>query len=529
MASTILYNENARNLLEIGMDVIAEAISITIGPKGRNVVLEKRYAIPQIVNDGVTIAKEINLKEKLKNTGVSLIRQAASKTNDVAGDGTTTATVIAYAIIKQGMRNVTAGANPIVLKRGIKKSTKFVISKINQYARSISDVSDIKKVAMISSGNDLEIGLLIANAVDKVGRQGLISLEEGKSIKTELEITRGMSFNRGFISAYFTSANERQEIILENPYILMTDQKITLVKRHLLPALELISKTNRSLLIIADDVQKEALATLIVNKMQGRLDVVAVKAPGFGEVRKSILEDLSILVAGQVISSNSGLSLEKIQLKSLGEARRVVIKKESTTLISLTNKKQVLRRCEQIRRQLETSDSTYEKENLQERLAKLSSGVALIKVGASTETELKDRKLRLEDAINATKAAVEEGIVPGGGTALAYLAKEVRRWAFFQKFQEDELIGSAIVRKSLEAPLKRIVFNTGKNGAVVAERIKNNKFKIGYNAATNRIVNMYTAGIMDPAKVTRSALQNAASIASMILTTECVIIDNQVI
>jgi chaperonin GroEL len=521
---TILYQENARKALEKGMDTIAEAVSITLGPKGRNVVLEKKYGTPQIVNDGVTIAKEINLKDNLENTGVSLIRQAASKTNDVAGDGTTTATVLAYAIIKQGMRNVAAGANPIVLKRGIEKATQFVVRKVTEYARPIESISDITKVATISAGNDTEVGSLIASAIDKVGRQGLISLEEGKSTVTELEITEGMGFDRGFISGYFVTNTERMEIILENPYVLLTDKRITVVKQDLLPTLELISKTNQPLLIISDNVEKEALATLIINKLRGILNVVAVRAPGFGDRRKAILEDLAVPLSGQVVSSDAGLSLDKMELETLGKARRVIIGKDTTTIIADSNKEQVLARCEQLRRQLETSDSSYEKEKLQERLAKLSGGVAVIKVGAATETEMKDRKLRLEDAVNATKAAVEEGIVPGGGTTLAHIADSLLDWAK-ENLYDDELIGALIVEKALSAPLKRIASNAGKNGAVVVEHVKEESFDIGYNAATDEYVDMYEAGIIDPAKVTRSTLQNAASIASMVLTTECIIVD----
>jgi chaperonin GroEL len=523
-AKTILYQEEARKALEKGMDTLAEAVSITLGPKGRNVVLEKKFGTPQIVNDGVTIAKEIHLKDNLENTGVALIRQAASKTNDVAGDGTTTATVLAYAIIKQGMRNVAAGANPIVLKRGIEKATQFVVRKVIEYAKPIESISDITKVATISAGNDVTVGSLIASAIEKVGREGLISLEEGKSTVTELEITEGMGFDRGFISGYFVTNTERMEVVLENPYILLTDKKITLVKSDLLPTLELVSKTSRPLLIISDSVEKEALATLIINKLRGILNVVAVRAPGFGDRRKSLLEDLAVLTGGQVISADAGLSLEQMEIETLGSARRVIVGKDLTTIISDSNKEQVFARCEQLRRQLETLESAYEKEKIQERLAKLSGGVAVIKVGAATETEMKDRKLRLEDAVNATKAAVEEGIVPGGGSTLTHIAEELLEWAK-TNLLEDELIGALIVEKAMSSPLKRIASNAGENGAVIAERVKNESFEIGYNAATNQYVNMYEAGIIDPAKVTRSTLQNAASIASMVLTTECIIVD----
>jgi len=523
---TILYQEDARKALEKGIDTLAAAVSMTLGPKGRNVVLGKKFGTPQIVNDGVTIAKEINLTNNLENTGVCLIRQAASKTNDVAGDGTTTATVLAYAIIKQGMRNVAAGANPIVLKRGIEKATQFVVRKIVDYSRPIENLSDITKVATISAGNDDEVGSLIASAIDKVGREGLISLEEGKSTVNELEITEGMGFDRGYISGYFVTNQERMEVSLDNAYILLTDKRITLVKQDLLPTLELISKTNQPLVIISDNVEKEALATLIINKIRGILNVVAVRAPGFGDRRKALLEDLAILTGGQVISADAGLTLEKIELSSLGLARRVIIGKDSTTIISDANKQEVLARCEQLRRQLETTDSTYEKEKIQERLAKLSGGVALIKVGAATETEMKDRKLRLEDAVNATKAAVEEGIVPGGGATLAHISSELLEWAK-NNLVEDELIGALIVEKALSAPLKKIASNAGQNGAVIFERVKNSAFEIGYNAATNELVNMFEVGIIDPAKVTRSTLQNAASIGSMVLTTECIIVDKQ--
>eukprot|EP00962_Isochrysis_galbana_P062151 scaffold52076_cov1961-Isochrysis_galbana.AAC.18 len=511
---TILYQEDARKALEKGMDILAEAVSVTLGPKGRNVVLEKKFGPPQIVNDGVTIAKEINLKDALENTGVSLMRQAASKTNDVAGDGTTTATVLAYAIIKQGMRNVASGANPIVLKRGIEKATQFVVRKIMDYARPIENLSDIKQVAQISSGNDIEVGLLIASAIEKVGREGLISLEESKSTTTELEITEGMGFDRGFISGYFVTNKERMEVVLDNPLILLTDKKITLVKQDLVPTLELVSQTDQPLLIISDNVEKEALATLIVNKLRGILNVVAVRAPGFGDRRKALLQDLAILVGGKLITPDAGLSLDRMEIENLGTARRVIVRKESTTIISDSNKKEVLARCEQLRRQMETTDSSYEKEKLQERLAKLTGGVAVIKVGAATETEMKDRKLRLEDAINATKAAVEEGIVPGGGATLVHIAAELLEWVT-ETLKGDELIGGLIIEKALQAPMKKIAFNAGQNGAIILERIKETEFEMGYDAAKNEIVDMYKAGIIDPAKVTRSTLQNAASIANV--------------
>lgn len=527
MSKVILYQENARRALERGMDILAEAVSVTLGPKGRNVVLERKFGAPQIVNDGVTIAKEIELEDHIENTGVALIRQAASKTNDVAGDGTTTATVLAHAMVKQGMRNVAAGANPIALKRGIEKATQFVVSQISEYSRPVEDTKSITQVATISAGNDEEVGQMIANAIDKVGREGVISLEEGKSTFTELEMTEGMYFEKGYISPYMVTDTDRMEILQENPYILLTDKKITLVQQELVPVLELVAKTGRPLLIIAEDVEKEALATLVVNKIRGVLNVAAVRAPGFGDRRKAMLDDIAILTGGEVISEDAGFSLESLHIDLLGQARRITITKEGTTIIAEGNEREVKARCEQIRRQIDSSDSSYEKEKLQERLAKLAGGVAVIKVGAATETEMKDRKLRLEDAINATKAAVEEGIVPGGGATLTHIAKDLGYWAK-ENLIEEELIGALIVEKALTYPLRRIIENTGVNPAIIIEEIKDSEFNIGYNASSGIIVDMYEEGIIDPAKVTRSALQNASSIASMILTTECIVVDKQV-
>nr|YP_009237447.1 60 kDa chaperonin [Wildemania schizophylla]AKS28494.1 60 kDa chaperonin [Wildemania schizophylla] len=524
MSKQILYQDDARKALEKGMDILTEAVSVTLGPKGRNVVLEKKFGAPQIINDGVTIAKEISLENHIENTGVALIRQAASKTNDVAGDGTTTATVLASAIVKQGMRNVAAGSNPMAIKKGIEKATNFVVNKIAEYAKPVEDTKAIIQVASISSGNDVEVGKMIANAIEKVGREGVISLEEGKSTNTILEITEGMQFDKGFISPYFVTDTDRMEVYQENPFILFTDKKITLVQQELVPLLEQIAKTSRPLLIIAEDIEKEALATIVVNKLRGILNVVAVRAPGFGDRRKSLLEDMSILTNGQVITEDAGLTLETVQLDMLGTARRVIVSKDSTTIIADGHELTVKFRCEQIKRQIETSDSLYEREKLQERLAKLSGGVAVIKVGAATETEMKDKKLRLEDAINATKAAIEEGIVPGGGSTNVHISSELLTWAK-QSLAEDELIGALIVERALSYPLRRIAFNAGDNGAVVVEKVKSNYFHMGYNAASGIIVNMYDAGIIDPAKVARSALQNAASIAAMVLTTECIVVD----
>ena len=523
MAKSIIYNDEARRALEKGIDLLAEAVAVTLGPKGRNVVLEKKFGAPQIVNDGVTIAKEIELEDHIENTGVSLIRQAASKTNDVAGDGTTTATVLAHAIVKEGLRNVAAGANPIAIKRGIDKAIEFLVGKIEEQAQPVGDSKAIAQVGTISAGNDEEVGDMISQAMDKVGKEGVISLEEGKSMTTELEITEGMRFDKGYISPYFVTDTERMEAALEEPLILITDKKINLVQ-DLVPVLEQVARQGKPLVIIAEDIEKEALATLVVNRLRGVLNVAAIKAPGFGDRRKQMLEDIAVLTGGQVISEDAGLKLETATVEMLGTSRRIDITKDSTTIVAEGNEKGVKSRCEQIRRQIEASDSSYDQEKLQERLAKLSGGVAVIKVGAATETEMKDRKLRLEDAINATKAAVEEGIVPGGGTTLAHLAPGLEEWAN-ASLKDEALTGASIVARSLTAPLKRIAENAGQNGAVVAERVKEKELSIGFNAASNEYVNMFEAGIVDPAKVTRSALQNAASIAGMVLTTECIVVD----
>ena len=523
MAKSIIYNDEARRALERGIDILAEAVAVTLGPKGRNVVLEKKFGAPQIINDGITIAKEIELDDHIENTGVSLIRQAASKTNDVAGDGTTTATVLAHAIVKEGLRNVAAGANPISIKRGIDKATEFLVARIAEHAKPVEDSKAIAQVGAISAGNDEEVGQMIANAMDKVGKEGVISLEEGKSMTTELEITEGMRFDKGYISPYFVTDPERMEVVMDDPLILITDKKINLVQ-DLVPVLEQVARQGKPLIIIAEDIEKEALATLVVNRLRGVLNVAAVKAPGFGDRRKAMLEDIAVLTGGQVISEDAGLKLETTKVESLGKARRITITKDNTTIVAEGNEAGVKARVEQIRRQIEETESSYDKEKLQERLAKLAGGVAVIKVGAATETEMKDRKLRLEDAINATKAAVEEGIVPGGGTTYAHLAPQLEEWAN-ANLKNEELTGGLIVARALPAPLKRIAKNAGQNGAVVAERVKEKDFNVGFNAANNEYTDMIAAGIVDPAKVTRSALQNAASIAGMVLTTECIVVD----
>ena len=523
MAKRIIYNENARRALEKGIDILAESVAVTLGPKGRNVVLEKKFGAPQIINDGVTIAKEIELEDHIENTGVALIRQAASKTNDAAGDGTTTATVLAHAMVKAGLRNVAAGANAITLKKGIDKASDFLVAEIKNKANPISDSNAIAQVGTISAGNDEEVGRMIADAMDKVGKEGVISLEEGKSMTTELEVTEGMRFDKGYISPYFATDTERMEAVLDEPYILLTDKKIGLVQ-DLVPVLEQIARTGKPLLIIAEDIEKEALATLVVNRLRGVLNVAAVKAPGFGDRRKAMLEDMAVLTNGQLITEDAGLKLENAKLEMLGTARRVTINKDTTTIVAEGNEAAVGARCEQIKKQMDETDSTYDKEKLQERLAKLAGGVAVVKVGAATETEMKDKKLRLEDAINATKAAVEEGIVPGGGTTLAHLAPALEQWAS-STLSGEELIGANIVAAALTAPLMRIAENAGVNGAVVAENVKAKSFNEGYNAANGEYVDMLAAGIVDPAKVTRSGLQNAASIAGMVLTTECIVAD----
>lgn len=527
MGKKILYQEDARRALERGMEILAEAVSITLGPKGRNVVIEKKFNSPEIINDGVSIAKQIQLNDNIENTGVLLIRQAASKTNDVAGDGTTTATVLAYSMVKQGMRNVAAGSNPILLKKGIEKATRYLVDIIADMSKSIENINSIVQVATISAGNEKEPGQMIANALEKVGKDGVISLEEGHSTSTTLEITEGMRLNKGFISPYFMTDLERMEVIYENIFVLVSDKKITRVQQELLPILELVAKTKKPLLIIAQDFAKDVLSTLILNKLRGIVNVVAIKAPDLGEQRKLMLEDISILTKATLITDDTGTSFENIELDKLGEARKIIVDKESTTIISLSeaNKIAILNRCEQLRKQISLAEIQYDKEKLQNRIAKLSSGVAIIKVGAVTETEMKDKKLRLEDAINATKAAVEEGIVPGGGSALAHLSEPLKNWVK-NNLTEDELIGGLIIVKSILEPFKKIIENSGKNGIVILEEIQKKDFSFGYDAANDKFGNMYDFGIIDPAKVTRSAIQNAASIASMILTTECIIVNN---
>ena len=525
MSKVILYQENARRALERGMDILAEAVSVTLGPKGRNVVLERKFGAPQIVNDGVTIAKEIELEDHIENTGVALIRQAASKTNDVAGDGTTTATVLAHAMVKQGMRNVAAGANPIALKRGIEKATQFVVSQISEYSRPVEDTKSITQVATISAGNDDEVGQMIANAIDKVGREGVISLEEGKSTFTELEMTEGMYFEKGYISPYMVTDTDRMEIVQENPYILLTDKKITLVQQELVPVLELVAKTGRPLLIIAEDVDGEALSTLVVNRIRGTFPSVAIKAPAFGDRRKAILEDIAILTGAQVISADIGLKIDQVGLEVLGTARRVVATKDNTTIVDGGGEASAVNdRVGQIKREIENSDSDWDKEKLSERLAKLSGGVCVIKVGAHTEVELKEKKHRIEDAVSATRAAIEEGIVSGGGSALIHASAVLNGDL---GLTGDQAIGVQIVRRGVVEPLRWIAENAGLEGYVVVDRVRELGQGQGINAATGEYGDLVAQGVIDPVKVTRSALENAASIAGMLLTTEALVVEKK--
>jgi chaperonin GroEL len=524
MAKQIIFDEQARRALERGIDALSNTVKVTLGPKGRNVVLEKKFGVPQIVNDGVTIAKEIELEDPLENAGAQLIREVASKTNDVAGDGTTTATVLAQALVKEGLKNVAAGSNPMSLKRGIDKAVAFVVDELRKVAKPVEDNKTIAKVAAISAGNDEEIGAMIAAAMDKVGKEGVITVEESKSLETELEVTEGMQFDRGYISPYLVTDQERMEAVFEDPYILVTDKKISIIQ-DLVPILEKVARAGKPLMIIAEDIEKEALATLVVNTLRGVLKVVAIKAPSFGDRRKAMLEDIAILTGGECIAESAGLKLESTTLEQLGTARKVMVTKDTTTIVAQGEEKAVQARCAQIRRQLDETDSEYDKEKLQERLAKLSGGIAVIKVGAATETELKDRKLRIEDAVNATKAAIEEGIVAGGGTALLHLAAKLKDFADTLTIPEEK-IGAKIVQRGMEAPARQIAINAGLEGSVICEKVSSsNDPSYGFNAQTSVYEDLVAAGIIDPVKVTRSALQNAASVASMVLTTECLVVD----
>ncbi|MBJ7593538.1 MAG: chaperonin GroEL [Candidatus Dormibacteraeota bacterium] len=520
MAKQLLFDAEARDEMRKGVDRVANAVKITIGPKGRNVVLDKKFGSPTITNDGVTIAKEIELEEPFQNMGAQLVKEVASKTNDIAGDGTTTATVLAQALINAGLQNVAAGANPIQLKKGIELAVEAVVAAIKEQSVPISEREKIAQVAAISAA-DPAIGEIVADAMEKVGKDGVITVEESKGLETELELVEGMQFDKGYISPYLVTNAQRMEAVLEDPYILITDKKISAIA-DLLPILEKVVQSGKPLLVIAEDLEGEALATIIVNKLRGTFNAVAVKAPGFGDRRKAMLQDIAILTGAQVISEEVGLKLDSTQLTSLGRARRVTVTKDDTTIVEGAGSQDAIKgRIEQIKAEIEKSTSDWDKEKLQERLAKLAGGVAVIKVGAATETELKEKKHRMEDAVSATRAAVEEGIVPGGGVVLVNCVSALDG----VKAEGDVKTGVNILRRALEEPLRQIADNAGEEGSVVVEKVKNLPKGQGYNAATGEYVDMVAAGIIDPTKVTRSALQNAASIAALLLTTEALITD----
>ena len=520
MAKEILFNEEARRALGRGVDQLANAVKVTLGPKGRNVVLDKKFGSPTITNDGVTIARDIELPDPFENMGAQLVKEVATKTNDVAGDGTTTATVLAQAMIQEGMRNVAAGANPMILKKGIETAVKTLVEEIKKRSIKVSGKAEIAQVASVSAADE-EIGGLIAEAMEKVGNDGVITVEESKGLQTALNVVEGMQFDRGYISPYMVTDPDRMEAVMDNPYILITDRKISAIA-DMLPTLEKVVKVGKELLIIAEDVEGEALATLVVNRLRGTFKAVAVKAPGFGDRRKAMLEDIAILTGGTVITEDMGRKLDSVELEDLGTARQVRITKDETTIIDGAGDKYVIaKRVNQIRAQVEETSSDFDREKLQERLAKLSGGVAVIEVGAATEVEMKDKKLRIEDALNATRAAVEEGIVAGGGTTFIDIIPALDTL----EATGDVQTGINLVKRAVEEPLRQIAYNAGLEGSVVVEKVKNTDSGIGFNALTEEYIDMVKAGIVDPAKVTRSALQNAASIASLVLTTETIVAD----
>lgn len=520
MAKEIRFSEDARRAMLRGVDALANVVKVTLGPKGRNVVLEKKFGSPLITNDGVTIAKEIELEDSFENMGAQLVKEVATKTNDVAGDGTTTATVLAQAMIREGLKNVTAGANPMVIRKGIDKAVRAAVEKLQAISKQVEGRNDIAQVAAISAADE-EVGQLIADAMEKVGKDGVITVEESKGFQTDLEVVEGMQFDRGYISPYMITDTDKMIAVLDNPYILITDKKITNIQ-EILPVLEKVVQSGKQLLIIAEDVEGEAQATLIVNRLRGTFTCVAVKAPGFGDRRKAMLQDIAALTGGQVITEELGLELKSTSVQQLGTARQVRVSKENTIIVDgAGDSADIQARVNQIKAQIEETTSDFDREKLQERLAKLAGGVAVIKVGAATETELKERKLRIEDALNATRAAVEEGIVSGGGTALVNVYNAVAA----VQANGDEKTGVNIILRALEEPIRTIAANAGQEGSVVVERLKNEPVGNGYNAATGEWVNMFEAGIIDPVKVTRTALQNAASVASVFLTTEAVIAD----
>ncbi len=521
MAKQILFNEDARKAIQRGVDQLANAVKVTLGPKGRNVVLEKKFGSPTITKDGVTVAKEIELEDPYENMGAQMVKEVASKTSDIAGDGTTTATILSQAIYREGLKNVTAGASPMALKRGIEKAVEACVEELGKLAKIIKDKKEIAQVATIAANSDATIGNLIAEAMEKVGKDGVITVEEAKSTSTTLEVVEGMQFDQGYLSPYFVTDAERMEAILEDPYILIHEKKISAMK-DLLSLLESIAKSGKPLLIIAEEVEGEALATLVVNKIRGTLHVAAVKAPGYGDRRKAMLEDIAILTGGRPLTEDLGIKLENVTVKDLGRAKRITIDKENTTIVQGAGKTtEINGRISQIKRQIEETDSDYDREKLQERLAKLAGGVAVINVGAATETEMKEKKARVEDALHATRAAVEEGIVPGGGVALLRCISAVENL----KLKGDEKIGAAIIRRALEEPIRQLAFNAGAEGSVIVQKVLAEKGSYGFNAETGEFVDMIPAGIIDPKKVTRGALENAASIAGLLLTTEALVSD----
>ena len=521
MAKMIEFGEEARRAMQSGVDKLANTVKVTLGPKGRNVILDKKFGSPLITNDGVSIAREIELEDPYENMGAQLVKEVATKTNDVAGDGTTTATLLAQAIIREGLKNVTAGANPILIRSGIRKAVDVAVEEIKNISKPVAGKEDIARVAAISAADE-EIGTLISDAMEKVGNEGVITVEESKSMGTELDVVEGMQFDRGYVSPYMATDTEKMEALLDNPLILITDKKITNIQ-EILPILEQIVQNGRKLLIIAEDVEGEAMATLVVNKLRGTFNCVAVKAPGFGDRRKEMLQDIAVLTGGEVISEELVIDLKEVTLDMLGQAESVKVTKENTTIVNGKGEKSLIKeRINQIKTQIEETSSEFDKEKLQERLAKLSGGVAVIKVGAATETELKERKLRIEDALAATKAAVEEGIVPGGGTAYVNAINKV---AELTSEVDDTQVGINIIVKALEEPMRQIAINAGLEGSVIIEKVKYSEAGIGYDALNDKYVNMLQAGIVDPTKVTRSALQNAASVASTFLTTEAAVVD----
>ena len=521
MAKQLKYSDDARRAIQAGIDKLAEAVKVTLGPKGRNVVLDKKFGAPTVTKDGVSVAKEIELEDPYENMGAEIVKEVASKTSDIAGDGTTTATVLAQAIYREGLKNVTAGANPTALKRGVDKTVEEIVSELKEISKPVKTKQEIAQVAAIAANCDTTIGDLIAEAMEKVGKDGVITVEEAKSMATTMDVVEGMQFDQGYLSPYFVSDTERMEAVLENAYILIHEKKISVMK-DLLPLLEKIARTGRPFLLIAEDIEGEALATLVVNKIRGTLSCCAVKAPGYGDRRKAMLEDIAVLTGGRAITEDLGVKLENITLDDLGQAKRITVDKENTTIVEGSGKTQAVNgRVAQIKKQIEDSDSDYDREKLQERLAKLAGGVAVINVGAATETEMKEKKARVEDALHATRAAVEEGIVPGGGVALLRCLPAINKLSL----SDDEKVGRDIILRALEEPIRQIVENAGLEGSVIVNKVKAEKTNIGYDVSQDKMIDMIQAGVIDPAKVTRTALQNSAGVASLLLMTEALVTD----